>query len=476
MNNLNLLLISFAYVLVVLVIGSVIARKQKKNSELSRKVIHILVGNWVFITPFFTELWAVLAVPLAFVFINTISLKVKLIPAMERNDNSLGTVYYAISLVVLSGVSFILKWPQLVFIGVLVLAYGDGLAALIGQKYGKKSLVIAPSKTLAGSLTVLVVAFVVTLMTQLIFPVSSLSIWNMLLIALLTALLAPIIELAGTKGCDNLSLPIGTGLFATILIHYYSNSLIFYTIIIFAILIYALKSKSIDLSAFIAAVLTGVTLFSMGGSYLAYSLLSFFILGSLISKLTNEKKEISESLQEHTGARNWIQVLANSLPATLLVWVASFQIQQDVLILLAFSVFSAASADTFSSEIGMLSKGPVFNILTGKKLAAGVSGGVSMVGLLAGLLGSALLALFAIPEFGSQGFVLTLLLGLLGSVIDSVLGATLQRKYHNEEGIAIDRRLTIDQKVSQGFALISNNAVNLLTLSLVVLLGLIIIT
>ena len=99
-----------------------------------------------------------------------------------------------------------------------------------------------------------------------------------------------------------------------------------------------------------------------------------------------------------------------------------------------------------------------------------------MVGLLAGLLGSALLALFAIPEFGSQGFVLTLLLGLLGSVIDSVLGATLQRKYHNEEGIAIDRRLTIDQKVSQGFALISNNAVNLLTLSLVVLLGLIIIT
>ena len=114
----------------------------------------------------FTELWAVLAVPLAFVFINTISLKVKLIPAMERNDNSLGTVYYAISLVVLSGVSFILKWPQLVFIGVLVLAYGDGLAALIGQKYGKKSLVIAPSKTLAGSLTVLVVAFVVTLMTQ----------------------------------------------------------------------------------------------------------------------------------------------------------------------------------------------------------------------------------------------------------------------------------------------------------------------
>jgi dolichol kinase len=138
MQNIMGLIWSMAYILLILGIATVVARISKGASETSRKLIHILVGNWVFLTLLFTELWAVLLVPFTFIVINGLSLKYKLISAMERNDDSLGTVYYAVSMFVLSGAGFVLGWKTLPFIGLLTMAYGDGLAAIIGKKWGKR--------------------------------------------------------------------------------------------------------------------------------------------------------------------------------------------------------------------------------------------------------------------------------------------------------------------------------------------------
>ena len=79
---------------------------------------------------------------------------------MERNDDSLGTVYYAVSLFFLSGLGFILGFRSLPYIGVLTMAYGDGFAAITGKKWGKKKpFSFAPLKSLTGSLTVAAAAF-----------------------------------------------------------------------------------------------------------------------------------------------------------------------------------------------------------------------------------------------------------------------------------------------------------------------------
>src|SRR5699024_9632271 len=121
-------------------------------SETSRKLVHILVGNWVFLTPLFHDLWAVVLIPFTFIIINSLSLRYNLIKAMERDDDSLGTVYYAISLFVLSGAGFLLGWRSLPYIGILTMAYGDGLAAITGNRWGNRKLFsFAPEKTLAGS-------------------------------------------------------------------------------------------------------------------------------------------------------------------------------------------------------------------------------------------------------------------------------------------------------------------------------------
>ncbi len=476
MENFIGLAVSMAYILTVLGIATLVAHFTKGASESSRKLVHILVGNWVFITPLFNDLWAVVLVPFTFIIINSLSLKFNLIKAMERNDESLGTVYYAVSLFVLSGAGFILNWRMLPYVGILTMAYGDGLAAVVGQKWGKKKpFAFAKDKTWAGSMMVGLAAFVATAASIYFFNGDSLmpvvEIPMIFVIATLTALVAMFIELTGQKGCDNLTLPIGSGLFASLSVYFGTAGFFAYVGVSIIILLLAFKFRSITPDGMVAALLTAITLYALGGPLLGISLLVFFILGSIVSKLKNSQKEQAESIQEDTGARSWKQVVANSLSAAILVWLAYFLPEKNYLLLLAFTVFSAAAADTFSSEIGMLTKGRVFHILTGKTIQNGVSGGVSWMGLAAGLGGSILLSLLTLPQFGLSGMVFASLMGFLGSILDSLLGATIQRKYKGIQGQLQDRSLHLDELPTLGFQMISNNAVNFLTLNLVPVLG-----
>lgn len=476
MQNIVVIMWSMVYILVVLGIATLVSNIGKGSSELSRKLVHILLGNWVFFTPYFTELWAVVLVPLVFIVINSLSLKYNLISAMERDDDSLGTVYYAISLFILSGAGFLLNWELLPFIGILTMAYGDGLAAVVGQKWGKKKpFSFAPEKTIAGSMMVAITSFIVTVGFIHIFgrmgKVEVVSIPMLIFIGILTSIVSVFIELTGKKGSDNLTLPIGSGLFATLTVQFASTGLFIYLTIATIILIVAYKLHSITADGIVAAFLTALTLYTLGGPWVATSLLVFFILGSLVSKFKNKNKIQAESLQGDSGARNWKQVLANSLPASILVWIAYIFPDNQYLLLPAFAVFSAAAADTFSSEIGMMTKGKVFNILTGKPMAGGLSGGVSVAGLFAGLIGSILLSLLAVPQFGWVGMFIVSILGFLGTIFDSIIGILLQSKYIGKEGQLQDVPNNPYDNPVKGWKIITNNAVNFITLSLVSLSG-----
>ena len=94
--NIFLIGISFVYIFTVIVLSTVLFNKNQ--GELSRKFIHIMVGNWVFISMFYTDVRAAIFVPAIFIIINTLSRKYNLISSMERQDDSWGTVYYSISL------------------------------------------------------------------------------------------------------------------------------------------------------------------------------------------------------------------------------------------------------------------------------------------------------------------------------------------------------------------------------------------
>ncbi len=476
MQNIYGLLLSLIYIFAILGIATLFAKYSKGASETSRKIVHILVGNWVFITPFFTDLWAVLLVPFTFIIINSLSVKYKLIPAMERNDDSLGTVYYAISLFILSGAGFLIGWKTLPFIGILIMAYGDGFAPITGQKWGKKKpYSFAPQKSLVGSVTVAFISFIVTLLVIMYYSskenIYGLNLFTIILISFLTAIFSALIELTGVKGYDNLTLPIGSGLFATLILYYNSVGLFLYLFLSVAILVFAYKMRAITADGIVAAVLTAVTLYTLGGPYLGASLLLFFILGSIISKLKNKSKLKAELIQDVEGPRNWKQVICNSLPATILVWFYFINPDTEIYLLLAFGVFSAAAADTFSSEIGMMSNGKVFSILSFKPVPNGLSGGVSILGLIAGILGSLTLSLLSLPQFGFKGLIYITILGFLGTLLDSIIGASIQRKYMGKDGELQDKHNYSRETPSSGYIFITNNTVNLLTLSITSIIG-----
>jgi phytol kinase len=127
---------------------------------------------------------------------------------MERSGNgNLGTVYFPISLLILVILTFGVTFNPLIgAIGILTLGYGDGLAAAIGSKWGKRKLIYG--KSVEGSLTMFLATFIVTF-TLLAF---NFSLPIALSVGLVLAIFATLIELYTPKGLDNLTVPLLTSL------------------------------------------------------------------------------------------------------------------------------------------------------------------------------------------------------------------------------------------------------------------------
>ena len=218
MNNIFGILVSIIFIGIIFVSARLF---EKAGKEASRKFIHIMLSNWWIIAMiFFDNAWAAAFMPAIFVIINYASYKMDIIKVMEReegeeNKDSLGTVYYAITLLILAILTFgPLKNPLIGLCGVAVMGYGDGLAAVIGQSIKSPEFRIKGNrKTVAGSLTM----FCVTLMILAGFLTYSKAEY-VAIKSVLVAILITIVEAASIKGTDNLTVPLLTSLIVGLLV------------------------------------------------------------------------------------------------------------------------------------------------------------------------------------------------------------------------------------------------------------------
>lgn len=206
MNNILGIIVSFIFIGVIIATAKVF---EKWGQEASRKYIHIALCNWWLIAMYFFDhpIWASI-VPFCFVIINYISYKKDLIKVMERKkQNGLGTVYYAISLLILTIATFgVYHNLTIGLVAVFVMGYGDGFAAIVGQKIKSKEYKIGnTTKTIAGSITM----FSITLVIVSIALLGS-SLW--ILKALIVSSIITIVEAISIKGTDNLTVPLVTAL------------------------------------------------------------------------------------------------------------------------------------------------------------------------------------------------------------------------------------------------------------------------
>ena len=179
-----------------------------------------------------------------------------------------------------------------------------------------------------------------------------------------------------------------------------------------------------------AAVLTGGLIFGLGGWPWAALLLVFFASSSGLSRaFRKSKREVNEKFSKGSQ-RDAGQVLANGGLGAMLV-VAAFLFPQARWLWIAYTgAMAAVNADTWATELGVLSKREPRLITTGRRVERGTSGGVSLAGYLAALAGAVLIGLVSALFSPSMPFWLILgvsvLGGLAGSTVDSLLGATFQ--------------------------------------------------
>ena len=196
-------------------------------------------------------------------------------------------------------------------------------------------------------------------------------------------------------------------------------------------------SKSLSKGGMIAAMGLGTVIFGLGGLPWAILLVAFFVSSSILSRLFSGRKNKLNEKFSKGHQRDAAQVLANGGIAGLCVLLQLFFPYSPWPWLAFAAALAAANADTWATELGVLSKSPPRMISTWKIVERGDSGGISLAGSLAALGGSFLIAALAVLirpdlpfDFGWDTLAAVALLitlaGFGASLVDSFLGATLQ--------------------------------------------------
>lgn len=199
----------------------------------------------------------------------------------------------------------------------------------------------------------------------------------------------------------------------------------------------AWRLRALSPSGAVAASLTGGLIFGLGGFPWAILLLAFFVSSSLLSRLFHRRKEQLSEKFSKGSRRDWGQVLANGGVGALLAVLHAFLPEASWVWIAFAGSMAAVNADTWATELGVLSGSLPRLITSGKVVDRGTSGAISLPGSLAAFGGAALVsllaALFAPPAWTVASrlglFLAATLGGLAGSFFDSWLGATVQAIY-----------------------------------------------
>jgi uncharacterized protein (TIGR00297 family) len=179
-------------------------------------------------------------------------------------------------------------------------------------------------------------------------------------------------------------------------------------------------------SGAIAAIAVAAATWSAGWTWGAI-VIAFFVTSTLLSRLGGKRKQATlGDIVEKGNARDWKQVVANG-GIFAAAAVASLIYPHSVWMLAGGGAIAASTADTWATEIGTLSSTPARSIITRKEVPAGTSGGVTLTGTIAAIGGAAFIGLITFAlGWSFTASLASFTAGFAASMLDSVLGATLQ--------------------------------------------------
>ncbi len=209
--------------------------------------------------------------------------------------------------------------------------------------------------------------------------------------------------------------------------------------------IVAYKKKYLTSGGVLTAFAVGVITMAFGGKTWFLLLVTFLFTSSLVTKYkSSTKNKVAIEKFEKGGVRDAYQVLANGIIPMIMAIMEGF-IKSDIFFAAFIAAVATVTADTWGTEIGILSRSPPRHILTLKKVEPGTSGGVTRIGTFAAFLGATVIGITAFLSRAIGGLIFgidlslqtiwwTIIVGAIGGIVgcfvDSLLGATVQAMYY----------------------------------------------
>ena len=463
------LLLLFIFILIGV---SEVARAMLQWSpESSRKLVHLIVGTLVSACPFiFKSNIPPVILASIFIFVNSLALKADGFKGMNSIDRfSYGTVYFPIAFLILA--LFWWEKPITLVLSILIMTFSDTIAAVIGERtrQPRHFRIWDDIKSVEGSLGMFLSSFMIIYIgTDLFAWLFGAAFFLPLPILIgasgFVAMIVTLSEAVSSRGSDNFSVPIMTALsYDLFLINYTHgtlNHLLFWAIASSIVFFGAYKFKLLSESGVFSAYVMGIIIFGTGGFMWIVPILTFFVLSSVLSKLPKTENTLQKGSQ-----RDIIQVLANGSIATI-ISVINFYSPNDQLFILFLAAIAAATADTWASEIGLLSPWNPIHITKLKSVIKGTSGGISLLGTLGSVLGATVIGVTGV-KLGLPASLLGIIIitGTVGSLVDSLIGGSIQANFQCAKCNNITEKrkhCNLPSILVSGLYIIDNDMVNFL--------------
>ena len=462
-------------VLITTLITEIAARREWLPYWLTRKILHIIAVGACAVATLHVErrllTWIVAgAEVLLLVLILTNQLMRE-----ESGRRAWGIVWFPLAfLILLIGP---VPRPVIAF-SMLVLALCDPAATIVGKLFARTTYnLTGDEKSLVGNLAFAVSFVLLALLFFLpvqfsvtpedphhYYSVVQLIGWPGILGM---AVILAVGESLGSKGLDNLIVPLLTA-WLWLGVDAGQYALLFPLILGGALFSWwMVRRGSLTTGGALTASLLGLTVVIGTHSFLwLLPLFLFLFSSSLIGRLFPVTTAAGDAKQKLP--RDATQVLANGGYYGLLASGTIFSIQDfpcfglpihfSLLVIMAI-----ATADTWSSEIGQYFKWPTYDLVKWRRVPAGLSGGVSLPGTLAGLAGAAFIGgtcWWLLPYPYLEAVLLIILGGFCGMLLDSVLGSLFQAKYRDPETGAFSDTQRPNTELANGFSWVTNDLVN----------------
>jgi uncharacterized protein (TIGR00297 family) len=412
-------------------------------SEVLRKGVHIGAG---FLALAIRPLGPVLAACLA---AGALAFNLLLLPRLggrklwrdheHASGSALGIVLYPLTVLLLVLLYF--KHLEIAAAAWGILAFGDGMAAVVGITLGRAKLPWNPEKSWAGSLAYVLFGSLAATGLLLWTAPGRYETGFALAICCAATLVAAGLESIPEGLDDNLGVPILASVFlfglaftrghwGVLLDEGLGRRLLLGLAINAVLAAVAWAARTVDLSGVIGGIFVGTVIYGFLDWQGFLLMLAFFVLGSATTKLGYRRKAALNLAQEKGGRRGARHAFANcgvAAACALFAHATPFL----ALSLFAFAgAFATAAADTASSEIGQLLGRRTFLLTTFKAVPKGTEGAVSLEGTLAGIAASLLLAALG-AEVGFYdwiGVIPVVIAAFIGTTFESLVGAALEKR------------------------------------------------